>query len=282
MKRSRSNPVLLVVELPVAAVGREQLVVRAPLDDLAVPRARGSGRRSESSTAGGRSRTSSGRGAATAGRPGSAPRSRCRGSRSPRRAAGCAGSRGSRARSRPAAAVRPTAGRRARPRPCRSRCSNPAMNSSACAILATRSMSARVAFGDAVRDVLGDRAVEQEVVLQHDAEVPAVIGEAQRREVRPSTRIAPARGRLNAMTRLMSVLFPEPDEPDERRRACRPAPGTRWPSAPARPGCTRTRRPRTRRRRERRSRSPTRDGSASSRARVAGSRGSDRDRRTLR
>ena len=46
--------VLLVVQLPVAPALREQLVVRAALDDLAALRAPESDRRSESSTAGAR------------------------------------------------------------------------------------------------------------------------------------------------------------------------------------------------------------------------------------
>ena len=54
------------MQLTVAAVEREQLVVRAALDDLAALRAPGSGRRCGSSTADARSRTSCGRGAASA------------------------------------------------------------------------------------------------------------------------------------------------------------------------------------------------------------------------
>ena len=57
-------------------------------------------------------------------------------------------------------------------------------------------------------------AVEEEVVLQHDAEVGAVVAQAERargRGRRSSTR--PLFGRLNVITRLMSVLLPEPLEP---------------------------------------------------------------------
>ena len=38
-------------------------------------------------------------------------------------------------------------------------------------------------FGSAVFDVVGDRAVEQKIVLQHDAQVPPILGEPQVREV---------------------------------------------------------------------------------------------------
>ena len=113
------EPVLLVVQLPVAPA----LAPAAPRACRARRsrrlRAPGSDRRCGWSTAGARSRTSCGPAAATAGRPESAPRSRCRGSTSPRRESGCAGSPESRARSPRAAAGRPTAARRARRRSCR-------------------------------------------------------------------------------------------------------------------------------------------------------------------
>ena len=58
------------------------------------------------------------------------------------------------------------------------------------------------------------RAVEQEVVLQHDAELLAVVaqphaspGRGRRRRIRPLS------GRLNAITRLISVLLPDPLDP---------------------------------------------------------------------
>ena len=66
----------------------------------------------------------------------------------------------------------------------------------------------------AVADVLGDGAVEEEVVLQHDAEVRAVARQAQ--VVRGRGRrcgSCPWTGRLKAITRLTSVLLPEPLEP---------------------------------------------------------------------
>ena len=42
------------------------------------------------------------------------------------------------------------------------------------------------------RDVLGDRAVEQEVVLQHHAELRAIVGEPNRVEIAPVYHHAPA------------------------------------------------------------------------------------------
>ena len=67
--------------------------------------------------------------------------------------------------------------------------------------------------GLAVADVLGDGAVEQEVVLQHDAELLAVVAQPQLDRSWPSTRIRPLSGRLNAITRLISVLLPDPLDP---------------------------------------------------------------------
>ena len=65
-----------------------------------------------------------------------------------------------------------------------------------------------------VRDVLGDRAVEQEVVLQHDAEVrPVVAQRAPSVRSWPSTSTRPEVGRLKAITRLISVLLPDPLDP---------------------------------------------------------------------
>ena len=88
------------------------------------------------------------------------------------------------------------------------------MNSSPCAmrLAALDLLQRRVRPAEA--DVLGDRAVEEEVVLQHDAELrrgSRAAGASARS--RPSTRIRPLSGRLNAMTRLMSVLLPEPLDP---------------------------------------------------------------------
>ena len=66
----------------------------------------------------------------------------------------------------------------------------------------------------AVADVVGDGAVEQEVVLEHDAELRcgSRAGGPSARS-RPSTKIRPLSGRLNAMTRLISVLLPDPLDP---------------------------------------------------------------------
>ena len=61
--------------------------------------------------------------------------------------------------------------------------SNASMNSSACAMRLTRCDVRARRVRRAVRDVLGDRAVEQEVVLQHDAQVPAVVAEPQRQQI---------------------------------------------------------------------------------------------------
>ena len=79
---------------------REQLVVRALLDDPRRARGRRSGRRRGSSRAGARSRTPSGRRGAGAARARSCARCRCRPRTSPRRGSGCAGRRAARARRR--------------------------------------------------------------------------------------------------------------------------------------------------------------------------------------
>ena len=79
MKRSVSKLVLLVVERAVAAAEREQLGVRAALDDLAVLEHEdliGAADRRQPVRDDERRPAA---GAASAGRPGSAPRSRCRG-----------------------------------------------------------------------------------------------------------------------------------------------------------------------------------------------------------
>ena len=59
------------------------------------------------------------------------------------------------------------------------------MNSSACAMRLTRSMSARVACGVPYAMFSRDRAVEQEVVLQHDAEVRAIFAQPQVEQLPP-------------------------------------------------------------------------------------------------
>ena len=87
---------------------------------------------------------------------------------------------------------------------------------------AARTSSSRRA-GLAERDVLADRAVEQEVVLHHDAEVRAIVAQPDVAMSRPSTSTRPLFGWLNAMTRPMSVLLPAAARADERRRRSRPA-----------------------------------------------------------
>ena len=92
--------------------------------------------------------------------------------------------------------------------------SNSSMNSSACAMRLTSRISSVGRVLPSVADVVADGAVEQEVVLQHDAELRAVVAQADASaRSRPSIRMRPHFGRLNAMTRLMSVLFPDPLEP---------------------------------------------------------------------
>ena len=93
--------------------------------------------------------------------------------------------------------------------------SNRSTNSSQCAMRLDRARSPRASRpGCAKRMFSRDRAVEQEVVLQHDAELRAVVAQAQRREVAAvDAGSRPLCGRLNAITRLMSVLLPEPLDP---------------------------------------------------------------------
>ena len=64
-----------------------------------------------------------------------------------------------------------------------------------------------------VGDVFRDGAVEQEVVLEHDAQVLRKSRSLLSVRSRPSTSTRPDSGRLKAMTRLMSVLLPEPLDP---------------------------------------------------------------------
>ena len=61
--------------------------------------------------------------------------------------------------------------------------SNLSMNSSQCAMRLTVRTSSSVASGLRERDVLLDRAVEQEIVLHHDAEIRAIVAESKRRDV---------------------------------------------------------------------------------------------------
>ena len=77
-------------------------------------------------------------------------------------------------------------------------------------------IEAGVRFG--VGDVLGDRAVEQEVVLQHDAEVRAVIAQADRAQIAPIGEDAaghrPVEGHHQADERALA----RPAGSDQRRR----------------------------------------------------------------
>ena len=62
-------------------------------------------------------------------------------------------------------------------------------------------------------NVFGDRAVKQKIVLQDHAKLGAVISQADRSQVSPIYSHRPESGRLKAITKLISVLFPEPLEP---------------------------------------------------------------------
>ena len=69
------------------------------------------------------------------------------------------------------------------------------MNSSQWAMRLTAMISSRVACGLCEGDVLGDRAIEQEVVLQHDAEVLAEVAQLDVSPGRwPSTITRPGAG----------------------------------------------------------------------------------------
>ena len=144
-----------------------------------------------------------------------APRSRCRGSRSPRRGSGCAGS----ARMARAMATRcrwpPESLTPRSPTMVSYLSANRSTNSSQWAIRAASRHLAHRSRRAAVADVLGDRC-------RRRGSCPA----ARRRGARGSRAAAdvvevarrrcgsrPLLGRLNAMTRPISVLLPEPLEP---------------------------------------------------------------------
>ena len=98
----------------------------------------------------------------------------------------------------------------------------------------------------AVADVLGDRAVEQEVVLQHDAEVRAVARPAAGRRGRwPSMRMRALDRTVEGHHQADQRALARAARADQRRRRSGRRRRTRRPSAPARPGCTRTTRRRT-------------------------------------
>ena len=228
MNRSRSKLVLLVVELPVASAEREQLVVRAALDDLAVLEHEdlvgAADRRQPVRDDERRAAVAQRR----AGRPGSCASlslSRLDVASSSSRIRGIGEDR-ARDRDPLALAAREPDAALADDRLVPF--SNCSMNSSACAIRLTARMSSIGRVRRAVADVLRDRAVEQEVVLQHDAEMAPVVAQPQRRQVVAVDEDAPVVGRLNAMTRLISVLLPDPDEPTSAV-VVPPARGTRRP-----------------------------------------------------
>ena len=65
------------------------------------------------------------------------------------------------------------------------------MNSSQCAMRHASLISSSVAPGLGVADVLGDRAVEQEVLLQHRRELLAVVAQPDVGEIRAVDEDAP-------------------------------------------------------------------------------------------
>ena len=167
------------------------------------------------------------------GPPGSAPRTRSRGWTSPRPGSGCAGRPGSRARSRRAGAARPRASRRARPRSCRSPSGNASANSSTRAIRQAARISSSVASGREKRDVLADGAVEEERLLQHDAELRAVGVEAHGREVHAVHQDAARRRRVERGDQADDRGLARARRAHQRRHRARLAPGTRRRAAPA-------------------------------------------------
>jgi hypothetical protein len=84
---------------------------------------------------------------------------------------------------------------------------------------AASSISARVGGGAAERDVLGHRAVEQEVVLQHHAELRAVLAEADVVEVAPVDEHAPGGGPVERHHERDERALAAPARAHERRGA---------------------------------------------------------------
>ena len=153
------------------------------------------------SRAGARSSGCCGPGSASRARGRCAPRSPGRPRRWPRRAAAGPRPPGTRAPGRRAAAPPPTATRRAARPACRARAASSSTQSSspsASTASRTRASSARPSprvVAQAVRHVLGERAVEQEALLRHEHHAVAQLGDARcragrRRRAAP----APARG----------------------------------------------------------------------------------------
>ena len=82
----------------------------------------------------------------------------------------------------------------------------------------TRSMSSTRRVRRAVADVLGDGAVEQEVVLQHDAEVAPVLGQPQRQQVAAVDAHAALRRPVERHDQADERALARPGRSDERRR----------------------------------------------------------------
>ena len=184
-----------------------------------------------------------------AGPPARAARSGCRATPSPRPGSARPGRRGTRARTRAAAAGRPRPGRRACSRRCRSRRAAPSMNSSAPTAARGRDDLVERRVGLAERDVLGDRPAEQVRLLgDHDDRAPQVL------RVQAAQVDAVERDRCRSSGRRSArAAWPASTC---RRRSSRPArrsarPGCAGRTRAARPGrpCRRTRRRRSRRRR---------------------------------
>ena len=172
------------VQARVDAVAREQLGVRALLDDAALRRARRCGRRARSSTAGARSRSSCARASASRAppAPGAPTRSRARDVASSRIRIGAS------FRIARAIAMRwrwpPDSRTPFSPTAVSKPCGSARMKSSACAAAAARSIASRGVLGHrAVGDVRGDRVVEQQHVLRHQRDLRAQARERQRRDV---------------------------------------------------------------------------------------------------
>src|SRR3989454_9968639 len=70
-------------------------------------------------------------------------------------------------------------------------------------------------------DVLRDRAVEQEVVLQHDAELPAVVGEPQGGEIATVHQDAPGFRAVEGEHEIDQRALTRPGGADQGRRGAR-------------------------------------------------------------
>src|SRR3954468_16992443 len=72
--------------------------------------------------------------------------------------------------------------------------------------------------GAAVLDVVGDGTVEQEIVLEHDAELRAIVAQPDRREVRAVHEHAPFVGPVERHHQADQRALARPARPDQRRR----------------------------------------------------------------